>query len=117
MTEKQAMKKSLEHWKKIIIALSDNKKKIVIKKRCNSFVIDGQSYNFGFRGCALCSLYGNMGYCTECPISLDTSTCGCDKTPWKEVVLSFNESSKKRSACIWLQYEYLLNVAYSQGLM
>ena len=56
--------------------------------------------------CPYCLVFDHND-CIGCPVFLDTGTRGCHGTPF------FDGFSK---ADDWSEFQYLLNVAYSQGL-
>jgi hypothetical protein len=58
--------------------------------------------------CAYCR---SFHFCYNCPICHDTGEEGCDNTPYRDYVVEYENLS-----AVELEFLYLLNVAYSQGL-
>ena len=64
-------------------------------------------------GCAYCKSFSETACWTcslECPICFDTSVAGCKRTPYLD--WSINKTTQNA----WLEYMYLENIAYSQGI-
>lgn len=88
MTEKQAIEKSIAHWKRMIewVKTKDQKTLPYIEEMYDSI---GEYWGGGF--CALCSKYYYYNYenvCPKCPLDKKGYRCSINGSPWKNVTLS-----------------------------
>jgi hypothetical protein len=72
---------------------------------------NGLRYYRNCAGCAYCDVYGGLyiNNCIGCPVYIDALCGGCYGTPWEDTEAYGMEPT-------WDEFQYLLNVAYSQGL-
>ena len=136
MTKKQRMKKALKHWEKIVIVITkaiEKHKEIRTVDYRKAFTVDDVIYDYSSFTCPLCYIdEDDLGYTKcyndeeECPIYTDTERNDCNKTPWYifssicnkydyDLISDLGKKELKEAAQI--EYDYLLNVAYSQGLI
>jgi hypothetical protein len=103
MTKKKPTKKKLidltykvlRHWENNVV-----------------FATNGRGYCRKDENCAYCKEYVRaytIDPCFGCPVYIDTLSHGCHDTPWIYTVAYALEPT-------WNEFQYLLNVAYSQGL-
>ncbi len=98
---KKITKKVLEHWEDNVETASDG---FFIKRDPSS--------------CSYCENFRKadssfMMCCSGCPVFEDTGLNGCLNTPYKDTKTGFESIL----ATTWMEYLYLLNVAYSQELI
>ena len=88
MTEKQAIRKSINHWKRMIKWVE--KQDVTFKKLTPRMLDMSIKINESWCGddCALCELY--QPFCEECPLASEYGFCSSpdDRNAWKKTALA-----------------------------
>ena len=88
--------KVLRHWENNVVA---------------AVKVDRERWSKSWQVCAYCRewLHQFAGGCRGCPVFKDTELTNCEGTPYSETNYLDRDDS-------WTEFQYLLNMAYSQGL-